>query len=178
MFLKLSRYASSLYIKSSIEKPWMIDGIMRFINLPLLAHAYRRLYYPVIIKKLSLPPKQITIETYNICNLRCIMCPYPKMTRPKTKMPMSLFQKIVDDASENGFTVLNLSIYGKPLLDDLLFQRIAYAKGKGLKVGLTSNGTLLTSDKIQKILENGLDWIVFSVDSNTKEYYEHIKSWR
>lgn len=148
---------------------------MRFINLPLLAQAYRRLYYPVITKKLSLPPKQITIETYNICNLKCIMCPYPKMTRPKTKMPMNLFQKIVDDASENGFTVLNLSMYGEPLLDDLLFQRIAYAKAKRLKVGFSSNGTLLTSDKISKILENGLDWIAFSVDSNTKEYYEHIR---
>lgn len=175
MFLKLSQYASYLYIKFSIEKPWIINAIIHFINLPLLVLVYRRLYYTEILKKLTSWPKQIAIETYNVCNLRCIMCPYPKMTRPKTKMSMSLFQKIVDDASENGFTEINLTLYSEPLLDDLLFQRIAYAKSKGLKVGLTSNGTLLTSDKIEKILESRLDWIFFSIDSENKEYYENIR---
>lgn len=175
MFLKLSQYASFVYIKASIEKPWIIDGIMHLVNLPLLVQAYQRLYSPVISKKLSLPSKQIAIETYNICNLKCIMCPYPKMTRPKTKMSMSLFQRIVDDVSKNGFTELNLSLYSEPLLDDLLFQRISYAKEKGLKVGFTSNGTLLTPDKIQGILESELDWIVFSVDSDKKKSYEHIR---
>lgn len=175
MFPRLSRSTYNFYIRSSIKKPWIIDGIVYFINLPLLAQIYHCLYYPRILKKISLPQRQITIETYDICNLSCIMCPYPKMTRPKMKMPMSLFQKIVDDAFESGFNEVNLTMYGEPLLDDLLFQRIAYVKKKMMKVGFTSNGVLLTPDKIQGILESGLDWIVFSIDSGTKSLYEHIR---
>jgi len=175
MLLKLSKYASYLYIKSSLKNQWVIDGIMRFINLPILAKLYYRLYYPMILRKLSSRPQQIAIETYNICNLKCIMCPYLKMSRPKMKMPMGLFQKIVDDASQNGFTEINLTLYSEPLLDDLIFERIAYAKGKGLKVGLTSNGTLLTNDKSKEIIESRLDWIFLSIDGNTKESYERIR---
>jgi sulfatase maturation enzyme AslB (radical SAM superfamily) len=39
----------------------------------------------------------ITIEPYNVCNLRCRMCSYRKMTRRKDLMNMDLYKKIVDD---------------------------------------------------------------------------------
>lgn len=175
MFRKISRQASYLYIKLAIEKPWLIDAIICFLNLPIVSQAYRLFYYPMILKKLSSRPKQIAIETYNVCNLRCVMCPYPKMSRAKAKMPMELFKKIVDDVKENGFAELNLTLYSEPLLDDLLFQRIRYAKNKGLKVGFTSNAALLTSEKCREIIDTGVDWIFFSVDGYNKASYEHIR---
>lgn len=57
------------------------------------------------------------------------------MTRAKVKMDMNLFIRIVDDAVKNGFTDLLLSNYGEPFLDDRIFDRIKYAKEKGLRVG-------------------------------------------
>jgi len=158
-----------------VLKPWIIDGILGFISLPVLSSVYRRIYYPQILKKTSAFPTQLSIETYNVCNLKCLMCPYPQMTRAKNKMSMELFKKIIDDAAADGFKEINLTLYCEPLLDDLLFERIAYAKGKGLKVGLTSNGTMLSAAKSQAILESGLDWVFFSIDGSTKETYENVR---
>ena len=51
-------------------------------------------------------------------------------------MDMFLFKKIIDDAVENGFITLTFSLYNEPLLDNLIFERVRYAKEKGLKVFL------------------------------------------
>ena len=136
---------------------------------------YNRQYCAVIRRKALTGPWIISVETHNRCNLRCSMCPYPSMKRGKTSMGMHLFRRIIDDAPKNGITHLSLRGYSEPLLDDSLFERIRYAKAKGLKVGFTSNGTLLTSHKARRIVESELDWITFSVDGATKEEYEDIR---
>ena len=90
-------------------------------------------------------------------------------------MPMSLFQKIIDDGCENGFRQVTLHLWGEPLLDNLIFDRIAYVKEKGMSTTFTSNATLLTSDKIEAILESGLDVIRISIDGGTKESYASFR---
>jgi len=100
------------------------------------------------------------------------MCPYELMTRKKEKMSMELFKKIIDDAVTLGIREVTLSFYNEPLLDDLLFDRVRYAKSKGMKVGFFSNGTL---NRNAEILESGVDFITFSFDGETKETYENIR---
>jgi len=90
-------------------------------------------------------------------------------------MNMALYRKIIDDAAQQGFTSVNLSGYNEPLLDTLLFDRVEYARQKGLSVGFYSNGTLLTEENIRKIVESGLDNIHFSFDGATKECYERAR---
>lgn len=115
------------------------------------------------------------IELWNVCNLRCKMCPYPQMTRRKERMPMELYKRIIDDAAESGIQYVSLSVTNEPLLDERLPKAIRYAKSKGLPVGLTSNGTLATPAKMAEILETGIDRIIFSFDGATKETYETIR---
>lgn len=119
--------------------------------------------------------KSISIEGHNICNLDCKMCPYSKMTRKKELMSIELYKKIIDDAKEFGIELVNLSLYNEPLLDKYLFERIKYAKEKGLKVGFYCNATLLTDEKSEKLLDLGIDYINFSFDGATKESYEKIR---
>jgi len=146
------------------------------ISLPLIRDIYDFAYFRMLIKpKSQRIPRCIVVETYNVCNLRCIMCPYPVMTRPKTQMAFTLFQKVVENSLEVGITTMYLHNYGEPLLDSLLFDRIEFAKSKGMFVGFTSNATLLTSEKQRQIVESGLDEICFSVDGVTKEVYERIR---
>lgn len=118
---------------------------------------------------------RIHIEGYNVCNIKCKMCPYTLMTRNKEQMGMKLFKKIVDDAIKFGIETLNLNLYNEPLLDDLLFEKISYAKEKGMVVGFYSNATLLNDEKITHILDLGVDYISFSFDGYTKETYEMIR---
>jgi len=104
------------------------------------------------------------------------MCPYKAMTRAKSTMSMLLYRKIIDDAVSMGMTEVTISGYLEPLLDKFLIERIKYAKSKGLRVGFSSNGTLLLqNDHLGDILNSQLDWIAFSVDGATKETYEKIR---
>ena len=163
---------------SALPLAWrqlVIRTFLVMINLPLIARIYHRLYYRVIKEKAPHILNEIDIEPYNLCNLRCIMCPYPKMTRGKVQMSMDLFRKIIDDAAANRIKVVGFSNYNEPLLDTLLFDRIRYAKSKGLKAHFFSNGTLLTEDRIDALLDSGLDLIECSFDGATKETYEGIR---
>jgi len=149
--------------------------MLNIIKFPVIRNIYDMLYWPVIRKKSLCMPKLIVVEPYNVCDLKCRMCPYPNMTREKVQMDMFLFKKIIDDAVGNGFITLTFSLYNEPLLDNLIFERVKYAKEKGLKVFFNTNGTMLTSEKMYKIIASGLDHIFFSVDAPTKEAYEEIR---
>jgi MoaA/NifB/PqqE/SkfB family radical SAM enzyme len=129
----------------------------------------------MISKKAPQALSKMDIETYNVCNLRCIMCPYPAMKREKVLMSLDLFKKIIDDAARSGIREIGLNFYNEPLIDRLLFERIKYAKAKGLKVCFSSNGTLLTDEMIDSLLDSGLDLITFSFDGATREVYEQIR---
>lgn len=147
------------------------------INAPVLSGAYKRAYTRRIkgrLKNFRYPPA-ISIEPYNVCNLKCIMCPYRNMTRPKTLMNMELFKKIIDNAARLGIGEVSLTFYNEPLIDPHLFERINYAKSRGMRVLFYSNATILNDDKIRKILDNPPDAIRFSFDGATKEVYEKIR---
>ena len=117
----------------------------------------------------------VSIETLNICNLRCRHCPYTSMTRQKEIMPIDLFRKVINDSKEIGIKVANLNLYGEPLLDTLLFDRISYCKDKGMEVQFTSNGTLLDGNMAKRVVEHKVDRIYFSFDGSNKDSYENIR---
>ena len=124
----------------------------------------------------ALYPSYLNLETIAGCNLRCVMCPIGTgdFKRPVKVMDMSLFKKIVDEASGNvRYTWLHW--FGEPFMDPLIFDRIKYAKSKGLKTQLSSNITRLDEDKAKRVLESGLDEMILSLDGATKQTYENIR---
>lgn len=168
--LKLRNIINSREVKT-LAYEWGIQAI----NLPGISSIYNSLYNRRIRGKSKNIPKTLVIEPYNLCNLSCVMCPYPDMTREKEQMSMDLFKKIIDDAVVNNFKSLSLSLYNEPYLDSLFFERIKYAKTKGLYVFIATNGFSLTEERIEKTLESGLDCVTFSIDSLDKERYESIR---
>ena len=104
------------------------------------------------------------IELTNACNFNCYFCPSTVSKRDPRHMDFSLFRKIVDEISEKGITdTLAYYLLGEPLLYPRIFDAVAYAKGKGLKVEITTNGSLLKDDSIEKLVSIGLDILVISV---------------
>ena len=117
----------------------------------------------------------IQVEGYNVCNLKCKMCPYELMSRKKEKMSFEFYKRVIDLAENFGIRNVELNFYNEPLLDDLLIERILYAKAKGMNVALSTNGVLLTDEKISMLLEAQPDVITISFDGATKETYEKIR---
>jgi len=91
--------------------------------------------------------KKIYIEITNHCNLSCSFC--HKSSRPKAFMSQAVFADVVRQI--RGHTdYLALHVLGEPLLHPQLDELLAICQHQGLRVNLTTNGTLLT--RLQPVL--------------------------
>jgi len=127
-------------------------------------------------------PFVVFVDPSSACNFLCPFCPtgHRKMIdetgRYQGVMKLPLFQKIVDDICEFEQPIKVLRMYkdGEPFLNKNLAKMIAYAKesGKVEYVDTTTNGSLLTPERVGPVLESGLDKINISVDGMNREQYK------
>lgn len=131
-------------------------------------------------KKHWLTPKNVYIESTNLCNASCLMCPNVKMKRARGTMSHESFQKVIAQVGDMNPQDCTLYLHkeGEPLLDPDLVKKIRYAKTSlpALKsLAVNTNASLLTEDLARNLIDSGLDVIFFSLDSMKKERYE---KWR
>jgi radical SAM protein with 4Fe4S-binding SPASM domain len=121
-------------------------------------------------------PNRLYIESTNVCNLQCIMCPTGRgeMTRPRGYMDWNLFTRIVDEMAPH-VSATTLHIWGEPLLHPKLPEMIAYCREHGLPAEISTNGVLLTEEMSRKLLAAGPSAIYIGLDGFTKETYEQIR---
>ena len=126
---------------------------------------------------MSVPlPKELQVEVTGACNLRCRMCLVryrPPLDRVTASMSFDRFRALVD--SIPGLEVLTLQGLGEPLLAPDLLRMVEYAAARNVRVGFNTNGTLLTEDRAERLIQGGLDWLHISVDGATAETYAHIR---
>ncbi len=116
-------------------------------------------------------PLTLTIESTAKCNLFCPMCLRERLYLPPKDMELPLFRKIIDEASEFLEFAVPYGL-GEPLLNPEIFDMIAYCKKKGIPAGISTNATVLNEDNSRRLIESGLDYIIFAFDGATRETYE------
>lgn len=113
----------------------------------------------------ALPP-HIDVELTNRCSLSCDQCPYHGkdkiFTQEPCNMDYALYRKIIDEACQKNVKSVKLSFSGEPLLYPKFFEAVEYAKKRGLKVNINSNGLELTPNNCTKLIESGLDVIIIT----------------
>ncbi len=122
-------------------------------------------------------PVSISIEPTASCNLHCPECPSGtgQLTRFKGNIDFDLYKKIIDETAPY---LMNLILYfqGEPFLNKEIFNLIEYASIKKKIFTITStNGHFINSETAPKIIESGLDKIIFSMDGTTQEIYEQYR---
>lgn len=121
-------------------------------------------------------PNRITLEVTNRCNLGCTFCPRHLVDMNLGNMDWALFQKIVDEAANQLPITLVLFFRGESLIHLELAKMIKYAKTKGIgPIQLASNGFLLTTELGEELIDAGLDFISFSLDTIDKEVYQKTR---
>jgi MoaA/NifB/PqqE/SkfB family radical SAM enzyme len=81
--------------------------------------------------------------------------------------------KIVDDIGRSGTWMISFN-GGEPLLRPDIFKLIKHAKQRGMIVDINTNGWLLKRAANQ-LIENGVDTITVSVESETSAYHDEIR---
>lgn len=90
--------------------------------------------------------KKIYIEITNICNMSCSFC--PKTDRPGAYLSLENFRHILEKI-KSYTEYIYLHVKGEPLLHKDIHEFIALAESFGMKVNITSNGTILNYDILQ-----------------------------
>jgi len=122
-------------------------------------------------------PYYIMVEPTAFCNLKCPLCPTGEGTlgRPQGNMKLETFQKLVDDL-EGSLLEINLTNYGEPFINKNVLKMVRYAKDRGIRVIMGSNGHFLDGHaSADAIIDSGLDQVYFSMDGATQATYEKYR---
>jgi radical SAM protein with 4Fe4S-binding SPASM domain len=119
-------------------------------------------------------PIFLIIEPTNNCNFHCIMCPRPNMTRPVGNMNFDLFKKIIDEV-QGKVEFIWLHFFGEPLMNKKITDFIEYAGGKGITLGMSTNGSFLKGKFAENILDSKLDLLLISIDSLDNKKFKEIR---
>lgn len=68
-----------------------------------------------------------------------------------------------------------LDFNGEPLVAPYFFKRVKYLKSRGLKVRISTNGSLLHETNRYALATSGIDYIVVSVSTLDRETYKRIR---
>lgn len=98
------------------------------------------------------------------CNLRCVHCYSQSLDKDyEGELTTEEGKHFLDDIAQFGSPVILFS-GGEPFMREDLFELIAYAKSKGLRAVISTNGTLITKEKARLAKEIGLSYIGVSLD--------------
>ncbi len=91
---------------------------------------------------------------------------------------MDLYKKIIDECYKYKRYCKQLGLFwmGEPLLDPNFFEKVKYAKKKkSFFILAYSNGSLLTKENCQKLIDSRIDRMIFSIDGASQETYESVR---
>jgi radical SAM protein with 4Fe4S-binding SPASM domain len=120
-------------------------------------------------------PSELILEITNHCNLECIMCPRPNMKRKLGFMSFDLFKTIIDQVKNKVELVYLAGGLGEPTIHPRLKEMIEYCKVTDVRVGISTNATLLNDKICDAILSSRPDVMLLSLDGATCETHEKIR---
>lgn len=139
---------------------------------------YRRDWDEVPRKKVEVDfPVHLDIETTNVCNLKCPMCPRTIQIERNAFSPLGLmtreqFASIIDQGVAHGARSIKLNYLGEPMAHKDVVWQVEYAKQHGIiDVMMNSNATLLRPKMAEELLKAGLDNLFVSFDAISPDLF-------
>lgn len=131
-------------------------------------------------KEVYCGPELVEIDLTNNCNCHCAGCWCHSLLlgddmlkgRDKTMhLPLDLITRLIDHLRGSGTKAVQISGSGEPFMHPDIMDILSYIKVKGMKCSVITNFTLITEDKVRKLVDMGLDNITASVWAGTAATY-------
>jgi len=124
-------------------------------------------------------PLSMQVQTQSHCNGRCTICPYQDVRNQHVQgtMTSDLHCKIIDEVGTAQF--LKQVIYelqNEPLLDKRIFDWVKHFKFENpcKETVIVTNGELLNQFNSEEIIMSKLDYLIISLNANSKEMFSKI----
>ncbi|GAB4499325.1 MAG: heme b synthase [Anaerolineales bacterium] len=118
-------------------------------------------------------PLYVKFKVFYGCNLKCEMCNHWRETREPPVTPERL-KEVITELAEIGTQKIHIS-GGEPMLRPQTPDFVELASSLGIKVTMTTNGTLITKEKAKRLVEAGLRGVNLSIDSPIRKMHEKIR---
>lgn len=121
----------------------------------------------------GVPPKHLLIETTTRCNLRCRQCAHVIKKYDFADLDLETFHRLVP----LFLHVEQVALYGhgETFLHKQFFAMLEELKKYDIFVYVTTNGTLITQEIAERLVDLKLDRLSFSLDAGTPELFNDIR---
>ncbi len=120
-------------------------------------------------------PRLIFWELTKRCNLNCLHCRAEADDIDYSgELNFDSICRVIDDIVSEYSPILILT-GGEPLYRKDIFDIAAYATGKGLRVALASNGTLIDDEISKKIKDSGISRVAISIDGKSSDFHDSFR---
>lgn len=120
---------------------------------------------------------KLYVEVTTACNLSCQMCVQRVWEEPVGDMPLATFGALMEGLCQFPLPpTVHLGGYGEPMSHPNFLEMVRMTKAAGLRVEVTTNGTLLDAATASALIDLDLDRLVVSIDGVTPESYGQIRS--
>ncbi|MCP3944559.1 MAG: alpha/beta fold hydrolase [Desulfobacteraceae bacterium] len=151
-------------------------------NCPLSAHHLSRCPggKKIIGAELEYPEFAVTepvfanIEITTHCNLSCQYCARTRLGIKGQNMSLSMFSQILE-ILPHAYRITLVGL-GEPLLHPDVAEFVKIAAQANRRVSLVTNALNLDKSMSKRLIESGLDSIVFSIDSPDQELAQRLRS--
>jgi MoaA/NifB/PqqE/SkfB family radical SAM enzyme len=118
----------------------------------------------------------VSLEAHSVCNQRCFFCPVSVAPREPYFMPNELYERIITEIADldEPIEVVAMNQYNEPTADRRFVDQVRAIKDAGLPPAVLSNGSGLTRDKIDALVDmGGISY--FSVNVSTLDPVRYAK---
>jgi radical SAM protein with 4Fe4S-binding SPASM domain len=104
------------------------------------------------------------------------MCPRNSLVRPKKHLESNLAKKVIQECAEHGISGLWLYYIGESLLHPDFFEILEYCRKYDSlgPIWLSTNGELLDEKIREKVLDQPVDILNYSVNAMSEENYKKV----
>ncbi|MCB0210877.1 MAG: radical SAM protein [Anaerolineae bacterium] len=120
--------------------------------------------------------KYVSLEAHSVCNQACYFCPVSVAPRQHHFMPLELYERIALQLADykNTLEAVFMNNYNEPTIDKHFVKQVEILRSYGLVPAVLTNGSGLTLERIDTIIEmGGLGYLSVNLSTLNQHHYRH-----